>query len=265
MTHRAFRARLAGCALGLALAVAPAAWASLSAPTQLGQTTDNGSISTTTITTGADAPPGSTIIIAMVTGNAATLTISDNASGGSNAYTVASTVCTFNTSSKIRVAYATVARDLPSGGVITFSWTGATHFAGAAVAEGNLANPPLDVQGACTSGTSTTGTPISPGIGTGTLGQASEIVFGIVGITSAFTAYASNSPFTTPNGGDLTGTTANNPNIQWGYDIVSATTGVTYAPQWNTSRAYGANVWTFKESTGSASNHNGLLLRGVGK
>lgn len=140
---------------------------------------------------------------------------------------------------------------------IKFSYTGSLSTVGAAFSVSGLATTtPRDVSGTIntTGSPNTSGSPISPGSATGTLTQANEIVVGEIGIGGTYTgSIASNSPFT-----NLSVPAASSPSFGWGYDIVAATTGVTYAPTWTTSRAYGANVWTFKgvgaAATGGPSN-----------
>lgn len=123
---------------------------------------------------------------------------------------------------------------------------------------GIATSAPLDVTGTITTGTNTSNTTISPTVSTGTLAQASEIVFGVVGITSAFTLYSSQSPFT-----DLTASGASS-SAAWGYDIVGATGSVAYGPKWTSARAYGANVITFKGAAGIVAPTCSLALLGVG-
>lgn len=118
----------------------------------------------------------------------------------------------------------------------------------------------LDVQGTGVSGTSTTTVPISPAATTGTLSQASEIAIGAVGIASIPSSYASNAPFTNMTGAG-SATTAF---MDWGQVIVSSTASVSYAPSWTTSRAYGANVWTFKAAGGGGAVTPRGTLMGVG-
>lgn len=121
---------------------------------------------------------------------------------------------------------------------------------------GLATSSPLDVTGAGATGTGTTAS-----VATGTLGQAAELVVGAAATTGSNSAYASNSPFT-----DLTAAAIAGDQMRWGFDIVAATTTVTYAPTWTTSRAFGANVWSFKGAGGAATNttHNGMLNNGVG-
>lgn len=145
---------------------------------------------------------------------------------------------------------------------VDFSWTtaGKPAMAGYTVS-GLAANTPLDVQATCQAGTSTTATPISPAVSTGALAQASELVFGAIGITNTLSSYASNSPFTNVVAGGISSATTSS--LQMGYDIVSATTTVSYAPSWTTSRLYGAGVWTFKAASASSGGGN-LTTLGVG-
>lgn len=245
-------------ALALWLAAAPAAFAAIGTPTDLGNQIQSTSVTSYFLATAAAASSGLIVVAVAFDGAPTGVGVTDDAG---NTYTAASTVCTYNSTFTVRLFYAQVTSSLASGAHITISWTNVRKSAAAAIVVTGLdATAPLDVQGACTSGTNTSGAPISPTISTGTLAQANELVLGVSSINSTISAYAANSPFTT-----LSGTTTAAANIDWGYDITSSTASVTSAQQWSGARAYGANVWSFKQAGGTppASRHN-LPTTGAG-
>lgn len=141
---------------------------------------------------------------------------------------------------------------------IQASLTGASKVgAGFVYVTGLATSSPLDITGAGSIAGTNPGTAAS--IATGGLASSSEIVFGRVdtnGTTSTFTQTG----FTALP----TITIAGNNVVTWGYQIVAASTTVTYATSWITSRTYGTNVYTFKTPS-VATGHNNLLLLGVGE
>lgn len=139
---------------------------------------------------------------------------------------------------------------------IKFAYTGGSGVTNGAAANfsGLVTSSPRDVTGPGTSVSTVT----TLSVATGTLCQASELIIGTTGIAGSFSAFNNNSPFTVltaPTGG----------NMGWGYDIVSATTSVTYAPSWTTARNAGANVYSYKAAGGTCVvTSNGHLLSSVG-
>lgn len=228
--------RLALSALLLWTVAAPAK-AAIGTPTYLGGASDaTNTVTTITITTGASAPAGNLIVVAVLgqVGIATSPTVTDSAL---NTYTLTAAK-TWSGSNKLYIAYCENPVLLSSGGTIVVAWTGVARVAAAAASVSGLATASaIDISGAGTTGTGT-----SDSIATGTLAQASEIIFGITGLANTSAGYA-------PTGvtNILTAPTqGNNSTMLWAYEIVSATTGVTYAPAWTTSRTFGSNVYSFK-------------------
>ncbi len=204
--------------------------------TALSFTTDPGTLTVGQAITGAGVTAGTVIASGVVqwNGSVASATVNNSQTVGPITITLAST---------ITLGWTTDVKAGMAAGVIT----------------GLDTTSPLDIQGAGDAGTSTTNVAIT-GTATGTLSQASEIVIGAIGINGNITNYAANSPFT-----NLTGISGTNmTTVQLDHDIVAATTTVTHAPQWTTSRAYGENVWTFKEASAAAASTHRMTTLGVG-
>ena len=141
---------------------------------------------------------------------------------------------------------------------IKAAWTGGTvgNAISAITVSGIAVASPLDVTGTLASGTGT-----SASVATGTLGQAAELVVGVLEYINTSGTFTE----ATPSWNTLSGPTpGSGSNIRWAYQVVNSTTGVTYNPSWGTSRAYGANVFTFKGSGGAAAPTCTLSLLGVG-
>lgn len=214
-----------------------------------GPTTATGSITTTVVTFTTN--PGTLVVGQVVTG--AGVTANTLIASGISQWNGSSASATVNNSQSV------VSETLTVSSAITATWNASGHVGMGAVSVSGLATASaIDVTGAGNN----TGTPgTSASISTGTLAQASEIVFGQVataGTTAVTPAAAGFTAFST-----ITIASGNNV-INWGYQIVSSTASVTYAPSWGggTTRAFGVNVYSFK-ALGAATACR-LALLGVG-
>ena len=243
----------------IALAALLCLWAGLAGaaigtPTQLGVgTATNGNIS---ITTGADAPPGSLIIVvASATNTHALSGVADNAGNCASAYSAAAN-STQSGAVTLGVYYCLTTIDLPSGGVISVTLNSSHNMSATAFAvTTGIAASPLDKSGTiqtATSGTSATST------STGALSQAVEIVVGVLaldgGTSGGFTPGGSFSSI----GGEL----ANSKGAYVAYQIVNSTSSVAWAPSWSGSTDWQSSVYSFKGAAASATKDN--LLLGIG-
>lgn len=135
---------------------------------------------------------------------------------------------------------------------ISATWATASRSGIGAITVTGLSATPLDLTGAGTS--AATGTSISSGAGlqvpvSGVLTQADEILIARTdtnGSTTGFTQSGSWNPLTKII------TAAGGAEINWSYQIVAVNTGALYNPTWTTSRAYGANYYTFMGAGGAA-------------
>lgn len=148
---------------------------------------------------------------------------------------------------------------------ITATWSTASKAGMGVISVSGLTTTPLDLTGAGTS-TGSPGTNIATGAGmnvpaAGSLGQANEILI------ARLDAIGPTSGFTQGGGGTWLPLTkvviaSGNGEINWAYQIVASTVAVLWNPSWTTSRAFGANYYTFKApSTATACR---LSLMGVG-
>lgn len=219
-----------------------AAAVAIGTPVQLGTQT-GASGSSIIITTVTGCPVGSFIFVASYNDSAANnqliSSVADNASGGSNTYTLQHNV---TTSWESGTAYcASTVNDLPSGGQITVTYAGSKTFNNvtAFYVAGVKASSPADIAGTnLTTGSTNTST---PGVATGTLGQANEIIFGVFNLSNT-------SGGVTPNAGWalIGGTDTANGVIDVYYQTVSSTGSVTWLPTWVTNRICDINVYSFK-------------------
>lgn len=183
-------------------------------------------------TTTVDAPSGSLIVVVVDCGNNVSFAITD---GNSNTYTAGTKI---NNTGHIQPFWAINNADLPIGSTITLTTGGGPGaIALAAFSTTGIASPtPIDTQAAGATGTGTT-----PSIATGTLAQASELVLGFIDISSGHgDTFTESSGFT-----GFTDISASTRDLRVAYQIVAATTTVTYAPTLGTSRNYAANVLSF--------------------
>lgn len=204
-------------------------------PVQLGNAASSSS-ATATITTIADSPAGALIFV-WFGSDAITNTTSVTDSAGNTYVGLTKAVST----SGVQGFYCENAAALATGGTIVGHITGSfqTIYISANSTTGILTASSLDINGAGTTGTGT-----SPSIATGTLAQASELVMaGCSRLSPGAETWTEASGFTTDDTMTGTGTTTK---LHTAHQIVAATTTVTYAPAGSLSKAYRANVYTFK-------------------
>lgn len=137
----------------------------------------------------------------------------------------------------IECFWVAAANALASGGKIrvTFSGSNGLRHAIAAFTVSGLNVGIVDAVGAATTGTATSATSTS----TGTLTQATELVVGVV--TSASTP----GTFTPGAGFTAIGGASGSAFIDTAYQIVAATTSITWAPTWVNSVLYRSRVASF--------------------
>jgi hypothetical protein len=214
----------------------PSAWTVYSSGpliTQLGTATTSGIATTAVLTTIADAPAHSTIIVfAASEPNAfATTWMTD-----SNGDTFTLKKFTVLSSANGGAAYVVnTASDLPAGSTITLTLGSSTHGSLVAIDAKSL-NGGADVTGA-----QTTGTASSTSVPTGALAQPVELVCGA-------TFFLGTNPGTWTEAVGFTSETqqTGGPDIFPACQAVFSTAGSTYAPSWANSVLFGANVWSWK-------------------
>ena len=207
----------------------------ISTPVQIGTATSTTSTTTLVITTGTASPAGACIVVAIGWVNVST-TLSSVTDSAGNTYTIG-TLAT-GTLTRGYFAFSANALALPSSGTITFTTAAAVTIKGAcAVSVVGLSSAPADTEGAGATGAST-----APTITSAALAQPDEIVFGFTVVNSGnLDAFTQASGFTA-NANALPSGCA----VRSGYQIVSATTAVTYAPTLGTSRTWVTQIKTFK-------------------
>ena len=217
--------------------------AAIGTPTQLGANNAASGATTLVLTTAADSAAGNLIVVFTgSSGGAATNSITDSAG---NSYVAGLSV---SGGARFRPFHAINAKALPSGGTITvtFSSTSATKYVGAVSVSGVSA---IDQEGAGATATST-----APTITSTALKSSSEIVFGMLEVSSG----AADS-FTEASGWTSNMAITNGSALRWAYKIVSSNSAVTYAPTLGTSRQWAVNVKAFQpQACGS------MPLLGVG-
>lgn len=211
-------------------------------PVQLATFVAN-NISGNSITTTVDAPAGSLIIVfvsAWAGTNGTATTVIDSAS---NTYTLAvQNVATVGQPYPGAIFYClNSANDLPIGGTVTVSNSGSIN-QNVGIWKVSGANGGLDA----INKTFSSGTSLS--ISTGTLTSSSEIVFGGVGTAGSMTGYTIGSGFTEL----FFGFTGSMSAAGFGYQIVSSTTSVTWAPSWTGGGNKFGVLASFKATAGSS-------------
>lgn len=194
----------------------------------------NGVNNTLVITTTKAAPAGCYIIVATGSETSTLSSISD----GANTYNVQANVT--SGAHRFYVYAAQPASDLASGSTITITYSASTAPREAVVC---YVTAPTGGQAGASY---TTATSTTPSLTTGTLTQATTMVFGWVRVMSggADSLTSEGTGFTSLTGATL-GTT--NPYLRWAYKKTAATTAVTYDPVLGQSRTwYGMSfvVWT---------------------
>lgn len=230
----------------------------ISNPVALGTKSNDGSTTDVITTSTNDCPVGSlAIVLAGYSTIADTLSsVSDNSSGGPNTWTVIDN--TTRTGLGLGIAYSNVAHDIAIADTITLTFAGSTASGASAicVVSGIVSSSPLDTHNHTSTGTTSPASSVSTGI----LAQASELVLGNVttsnSTTNDFTVGGSFTEIGTFDG-------AIGADVSFGYQIVSSTASVDWAPSWSvTTTAYVSDVVSFKGAAAAAAPKRTLL--GVG-
>lgn len=224
----------------------------ISTPTNLGTaTSSSGAATSLSITTGATVPAGATILLATYltlvssSGSAGVTSISDSAG---NTYTaVDSGAAVKNTAvGGPMVCYiANNVNQLNSGSSITINFaSGQQSILMAASYVTGLTASPVDKINNSTVSTTGSGATVS----TGTLSQPSEIVIGMMAaLDQTSLSFTQASGFTTMTG-PANVSNSNLSGFQWGYQIVSSTSSVSYTPSASLSGTFvwGEDVFSLK-------------------
>jgi hypothetical protein len=195
---------------------------------------------TLVLTTGADAPVGSLIFVAGVQQVTSGTVVSSCTDQKSNSYSALGSANNASGAST-GAAYANnTASDLPSGDTIsaTFGTSAATVAMAALAVSGIATSSPLDINNVNATGNSS-----SPSAATGTLAQASEIIFAILGWSTSGGTITED---TTHGWTSLVTFQGNTMTLHIAYQIVSATTSVTYAPTISATREWTVQLFSFK-------------------
>lgn len=210
-------------------------------PVQLGtKTGTSGAASTLIITTGANAPAGNLINVFASCGTTST-TITGVTDSAGNTYTPGTAIVSVGSNGRINHFYCANPVLLSSGGTITVTYgsTSGSKYASAISTSGLATTTPLDKEGAGSQSSSA----LSASVATGTLNQADELILGFVHCDNG-----GGDTFTEASGFTANSLASINPTgaLHSGYQIVSSTSTVTYAPSWNVLRGYEGNVVSFK-------------------
>lgn len=247
---------LLALALALSLIGGPVS-AAIGSVVKLGSMITTGGSSSVdfTITTVANSPAGALIVCALSwelgSSGAFISTASDSAG---NTYTVETFTHSASFNSNIQWIWVANAGALGSGGTINGVVAGGMGFRGMGCysVTGIATVSPRDFLGSAVSALGT-----NPSIATGTLAQASEIIFAGTQVFLG-TAYAESASFTT-----LDTLTATNNGLNTASDTVASTSGPTYAPTLTPAAEYAASAISFKGAASAAAGGS-LLLLGVG-
>jgi len=224
--------------------------------TDIGTIGGTTSQSATVLTTSGACAAGATAVLAVGWVNVnTTATISDSAGGNTWTGTKVGASLTYG-----YIYSSVLTNGIANGGSVTATWGS------------NVTIKSLSL--VCVTGASTTdqnlsgatGSSTAPTETTGTLGQAAEIVFGMVvvnnGYADTFTEDTTNGTYTS----DAVATSSSGIKTHLAHQIVSVTTAKTYAPTLGTSRTWTETIKTFKDA-GSAPSYlpNNLTMMGAGK
>ena len=222
-----------------------------------GGSASGASTTVTSSTTAVDIPSGSLIIVgASVRSSGVSISSCyDSANGGGVLYSHGQTSTT--NSYAVQTFYYVTSIDVPVGSTITCTY-GSTSASKSieAVAFVGSSSTPFDSASTTATGTGTGTLTIGP---TGTLGCAKAVVIGNL-------TYGNAGTITEGTGFTSLGTITTNSLMHMGYQVVTATTAMTYTPSTTaTSTAWAAQLQVFDASscTGSTAKHTALLL-GVG-
>ena len=171
-------------------------------------------------------------------------------SDGTNTYTAA---LGLNAGSRYgSLWYCANVQAVASGATVTISPSGGRGMAAVmAQVSGVATTTPFDSTGA--GGTNpTSGVSLLPSVTTGTLSQASEIVFAVAsyGQSAGAPVYTESANFT--NVGIAANTSGNEAFIALSYDIVSSTSAITYAPSLDRSASWVACAAPFTGAVSAA-------------
>lgn len=200
--------------------------------------------SSATLTTTANIPAGSLVVIGFHAPFSGAQTVS-SVSDGTNSYSSAVTNAYDGSTQLVSaIYYKENASAVSSGATITITFSGSTiaqpTVITAGYVTGTITSSSLDKTN---SGTTSAGTAYASG-STGTLTQANEVAFGYIGEYNASVTITEGSGFSTLNNPRQGG--GSNFNANQAYQIVSATTALNYQPS-TSANTYGkALIATFK-------------------
>lgn len=224
--------------------------------TKLGTVGATASATTAVITTSAAVAAGDMeiCIVGLINGDFSPTVIS-SASDGTNSMSAVTGTLETSSSTYINMVAKYNASAVSSGATITITFLNSqgNRMVGCYTVSG-LTTTPADQSNIAQNAGSTT-----PSVATGTLAQAAEVVFGAVNVDGSST-YTEASGFSTLDAMAAGGIGT----VHTAYEIVAATTAVTYAPTLGTSREWSANIASFKGAAAAAAPPTRALL-GVGK
>lgn len=236
-------------ALGFFLAFTAQVLGAIGTPTTLGSNNTGTSAASLTITTTGAIVAGNLVVVAIyVIGTNPTVT---SVSDGTNSYTRANNSLSGTGTGELWYKENASAVGSSASLTVNFGGTITTSTIAAAQVSGIASSSSYDSAAAAAA----TGTSTTPSATTGTLAQAEEIVFGVVtvGSTSTLTESAGfTNLYSLSNGAAV--------KLGLGYDIVAATTAVTYHPTLGSSVIWRALATPFK----APSTQKQFMLMGVG-
>jgi hypothetical protein len=230
-------------------------------PVSLGtQTTSGGSFNTNTITltTSAAIVAADLVVVDIQIANTSVLTVS-SVSDGTNTYSKAVAQDNAGTDNH-EIWYVANAAAKATSSTITVTMSGSGDSSNGATIEafrvtGITATTPLDQT------QKQSATTASPTVTTGTLSQAVEIAFGASWRGNGTPTYTEASGFSNLVNALTVGN--GNGKASVAYQIVAATTALTYAPTWSTSGRCQTLIATFKGSTDANVNVTGVSGTGA--
>lgn len=187
---------------------------------------------TTAVVATVDSPPGTMVVVLSFTDSGSSFTSVTDSAG--NTWSTAATITIVGKC--VNISYCKLTNDIPILGTITTTWSSATgrKFQFAYQVPNATA---FDIAGAGAQATST-----SPTITTGALARATSIVMTFLEEDSLATTFTEDAAFTSLANA-ITGTRR----ARVSYDIVAATTAVTYAPTFGSSVLWTLNYAVFDD------------------